>query len=129
VVQLKILSGKMAGREQVARHFPFQVGRASGAGLRLEDSGVWDQHLAIDLGSDAQFELQTQPGAATYLNGIPIEKSALRNGDVIQIGTAELLFGLSPTRQRSFLGRELFVWFGLAAISLGQIALIYWLLR
>jgi len=119
----------MAGREQVARHFPFQVGRASGAGLRLEDSGVWDQHLTIDLGPNTQFELQTQPGAATYLNGVPVEKSPLRNGDVIQIGTVELLFGLSPTRQRSFFARELLVWFGLAAISLGQIALIYWLLQ
>src|SRR4051812_6973684 len=119
----------MAGHQQVARRFPFTVGRAANVGLRLEDPGVWDDHFTINLGPDAQFELHSRPGATSYVNGTPLEASILRNGDLIKMGAVEIRFGLSPTRQRSFVARELFVWIGLAVISLGQVTLIYWLLQ
>jgi len=105
------------------------VGRSSNAGLKLEDPGVWDEHFTIHLGPDAQLEMHSGPGATSYLNGTPLETSVLRNGDLIKIGAVEMRFGLSPTRQRSFVARELFVWVGLTVISLGQVALIYWLLQ
>jgi hypothetical protein len=129
VVQLEILLGKMAGHQQVARRFPFMVGRAPNAGLKLEDPGVWDEHFTIHLGPDAQFEMHSRPGASSYVNGNPLQTRMPRNGDLIKIGAVEMRFGLSPTRQRSFVARELFVWVGLTVISLGQVALIYWLLQ
>lgn len=129
MVQLKILSGKMAGHECVARRLPFQVGRGTGAGLRLEDPGVWDQHLIIKLVEGSQLQIETQQGAVASVNGEAFEKRALRNGDLIQVGAVQLRFGFCATRQKSLLGRELLVWAGLAGISLGQVALIYWLLR
>jgi len=36
-------------------------------------------------------------------------------------------FALSPTRHRSLRIREALTWIALAALCLGQIALIYWL--
>ena len=53
----------------------------------------------------------------------------LRNGDLIQLGSSKLQFWLSETRQRGLRFREWLTWSGIAAISLGQVALIYWLLR
>jgi hypothetical protein len=129
VVQFKVLSGKLAGHECVARRFPFQIGRSPASGLRLDDPGVWDQHLIVDLGGGRDFQFQAQGGANALVNGQVLEQGLLLNGDSIQIGAVELRFGFSATRQKNLLGRELLVWFGLAAVSFGQIALIYWLLR
>jgi len=53
----------------------------------------------------------------------------LRNGDLIQIGSSKLQFWLSETRQFSLGLREWLLWSGIAIISMGQIALIYLLLR
>ena len=38
-------------------------------------------------------------------------------------------FWLAAARQRGLRSRELFVWALIAAVTAGQIALIYWLLR
>jgi Inner membrane component of T3SS, cytoplasmic domain len=128
VVQLRIVSGKSAGSERVARHFPFRIGRAANADLRLEDSGVWDEHLILSLTSDSKIELTIQLGAVASLNGESVNRAPLRNGDVIQIGAVELQFGLSPTRQKGLRGREALVWSGLVILCLFQVAVIYWLL-
>jgi len=118
----------MAGHECVVRHFPFRIGRAATSNIRLEEPGVWDQHLQITLSGDT-FEFETQPGASLLVNGSPVAKGRLRNGDSLQPGSAELRFSLSPTRQRNLIGREILVWLGLAALCLGQVGLIYWLLQ
>jgi len=52
----------------------------------------------------------------------------LRSGDVIEAGSLKLQFWLSETRQAGLRLREGLTWAAIAAISLGQIALIYWLL-
>jgi len=62
VIQFKILSGKMAGHYRVARHFPFQIGRKTGVDLQLEDAGVWDKHLTVQLAAGAEFQFETQSG-------------------------------------------------------------------
>ena len=48
MIQLRILSGQMAGDIQVVRHFPFHIGRAAENNLILDDSGVWDYHLTLE---------------------------------------------------------------------------------
>jgi hypothetical protein len=53
----------------------------------------------------------------------------LRNGDLIEIGSVKLQFFLSETRQKGLRFRETLKWAAIAIISLGQIALIYWLLQ
>ncbi len=52
MIQLNVLSGKKAGSQAVVRRFPFRVGRAPDNHLQLDDDGVWDQHLALELRKD-----------------------------------------------------------------------------
>ena len=130
MVQLRILSGKKAGSAYVARRFPvhsFPTRRT--ADLRLEEDGVWDQHLQLDLNPADGFHLRAQLGALVTLNGSPLPTTPLRNGDTIGIGALKIQFWLSETRQRGLGLREWLTWAAIAALALGQVAVIYLLLR
>jgi pSer/pThr/pTyr-binding forkhead associated (FHA) protein len=127
VLQLKILNGQKAGAEWTARRFPVRIGRAPEAHLRLEEPGVWDTHAQIDLKPAEGFLLSVASGALASVNGAPVERAALRSGDVIELGALKLQFGLSPTRHRDLRLREALTWLALALLCLGQVALIYWL--
>jgi len=129
MVQLKVLSGKKAGTAWVARRFPVRIGRSAGANLQVEESGVWDQHLQLDFNPAEGIVLSAQPNALTAVNGQAVRQTVLRNGDTIDIGSLRLQFWLSETRQADLRLREGFTWAAIAAISLGQVGLIYWLLR
>ncbi len=129
MVQLNILSGKKAGTVWVARRFPVRLGRLAGADLQLEENGVWDQHLQIDFNPGVGFVLTAQPDALVAVNGEPTRQSPLRNGDAIDLGSVKLQFWLAETRQASLAFREWVTWLGIAFVSLGQIGLVYWLLR
>jgi pSer/pThr/pTyr-binding forkhead associated (FHA) protein len=128
VIQLTILNGKKAGTEWVTRRFPFRAGRAAGCELCLDDEGVWDRHLEFNLKPAAGIFLAAQPSALTSVNGQPVAETLLRNGDLIEIGSLRLRFWLAPTRQGGLRLRESVTWLALALVSLGQVALIYWLL-
>jgi pSer/pThr/pTyr-binding forkhead associated (FHA) protein len=129
MVQFKILSGKKAGVVYVARRFPVRIGRAAAVDLRLEEDGVWEQHLQVDFDPASGFILTARADAPANVNGQPCQQSVLRNGDTIEVGSLKLQFWLSETRQGAMRLREGLTWAAIAAISLGQIALIYWLLR
>jgi hypothetical protein len=129
VLQLQVLSGKMAGVTSVARRFPFTVGRSGSAHMRIEDDGVWDNHLTFSLRRDRTIELTAQPGALVTVNGQSVPTAVVRNGDIIEMGAARLVFGLSPTRQKGTSLRETLVWLGLILIGLIEVGLIYYLLE
>jgi pSer/pThr/pTyr-binding forkhead associated (FHA) protein len=129
MIQLDILSGKKAGAQTVARHFPFRIGRASQNDLQLEDDGVWDQHLVLEFQKQEGFNLTTSPDAIATVNGEPVQNKILRSGDTITIGSARLQFWLAAPQQRRLRSGENFVWALLVFVTLGQFILIYWLLR
>ena len=129
MVQLDILSGKMAGSQTVVRHFPFRIGRGAGNQLRLEDDGVWDRHLTLELQRQEGFKLAVAPNAIVAVNNEPAQNSALHSGDVITLGSVKLQFWLAATRQRGLRLRELFVWALITAVTAAQFGLIYLLLR
>jgi pSer/pThr/pTyr-binding forkhead associated (FHA) protein len=129
VVQLDILSGKKAGASFVARRFPFQIGRAAGAGLVLEDSGVFDRHATLTVHRRESIALTIEEGALASLNGDPIQTAALKNGDVIQLGAAKVRFTIAAARQRSQGWREVATWIGLGLICMAQVGIIYLLLE
>src|SRR5437773_9698275 len=129
MLQLSILSGKTAGTAWVARRFPVRIGRSPSADLRLEEIGVWEEHLQLQFAPAEGFVLETAPNALATVNGQPLQRSVLRNGDLIEIGSVKMQFGLSETRQTGLRLREALTWAAIAGISLGQIALIYWLLK
>ena len=129
MIHLKIVSGKMAGTTFVARHFPVRIGRAAEADLQLEEPGVWDEHLQIILAGKEGFLVETHANALATVNGQPVQHLALRNGDLIEIGSLKIQFWLSEAPQRGLKIREAFVWAIIAAVTLTQIVLIYWLIQ
>jgi len=129
MVQLKILSGKKAGSSWDARRFPVRIGRSPGSDLQLEEPGVWDEHLKIGLQPAEGFVVETLPNAVATLNGQPVQRSLVRNGDTIELGSVKLQLWLSEPRQRSQSFREGFIWTVIVLVCLAQIALVYWLLQ
>ena len=129
MIQLAILSGRQAGTRWVARRFPSRIGRTTQSDLCLDDAGVWDQHLQLEIRTGQGAVLSASPDAFTAVNGQQVQEAVLRNGDLIEIGSVRLLFGLSATRQSSLRLREAVTWFALGAIGFAQVALIYWLLQ
>ena len=129
MVQLQVISGKMAGSVHAARHFPFNIGRARNADLRLEEPGVWEEHLRLSLVPGEGFVLQARPPALAALNGQPFDEALLRNGDAIEIGGLKLRFWLGETRQKKLRWREAWIWALILLITAAQIVLIYRLLR
>lgn len=127
MIQLDILSGSKAGHRTVVRQFPFSVGRSAQSHLRLEDAGVWDNHLEFTVRRDEGFILTASPETSTLLNSERIQTAVLRNGDVIDAGSVKMRFGMSPTSQSTLKLREVVTWVALAALCLAQVALIYWL--
>jgi hypothetical protein len=63
------------------------------------------------------------------VNDAPVRRAVLRNGDVISLGALKIRFSLGPVRQSSLAPREWLTWLALAALCLGQVALVYWLIR
>ena len=129
MVQLDILSGKKAGTRWVARRFPVRIGRAAVNDLQLEEDGVWDEHFELGFRPAEGFLLAARPNALARVNGQPAQGVVLRNGDCIEFGSAKVQFWLADTRQSGLRIREWFVWTLVVAISLGQVALVYWLIR
>ena len=129
MVQLKILSGKHAGNTWVSRRFPVRIGRSTKSDLQADDPGVWDQHARIDLVHREGFVLTAGEGALITVNGEPTLRAVLHNGDSIELGSLKTRFWLGEIRQSGLRLREWLTWTGIAAISRGQIALIYCLLR
>ena len=128
MIQFSILSGKKAGTLWVARRFPVRIGRDDASDLQVEEPGVWDQHLRVDFIPADGFVLSAQTNALAAVNGQSVQETVLRSGDLIEAGSLKLQFWLSETRQAGLRGRELLTWAAIASVSLGQIALIYWLL-
>jgi hypothetical protein len=129
MLQIRVLSGTKAGTICVARRFPFGIGRASSMDLCLEDDGVWDRHLVLDLTSESRITVTVQSEATATANGDCFHQVGMRNGDILAIGSVQLQLWLSETRPISFRHREWLMWIFLAALSLGQLALVYWLRR
>lgn len=129
MIQFKILSGKTAGATWVARRFPVRIGRAPAADLCLQDDGVWDQHLALEVHRQEGFVLTTQADALATVNGELVQQAVLRNGDHIEIGSVKLQFWLGETRQTGLGLREALAWAVIVCATAAQFGLLYWLLR
>jgi len=128
MVQLNILSGPQAGGFQAVRRFPFHVGRAPDNDLCLDTAGIWDYHFMLELRRNEGFFIQTFDEAFIAVNEQPQTSVKLHNGDVISFGSVKLQFWLAAPGQQGLRLREVFVWALLILVTLGQCALVYWLL-
>ncbi len=129
MIQLHILSGKMAGGIEAVRRFPFRLGRAAENDLILDEPGVWDRHLTLEFQKKEGFILQSAPETFVAINDEAQTSARLRNGDTISFGSAKLRFWLAAPRQRGLVFGELCIWLLLIAVTVFQFALIYRLLK
>ena len=127
MIQFSILTGKKAGVCWAARRLPVRIGRSPASDLQLDEEGVWDQHLRVDLKPRDGFYVTAQPNALASVNCQAVRQARLRNGDCVEIGGLKLRFWLGQTRQAGLRFREFLTWAAITAVCLGQIALIYWL--
>lgn len=128
-VLLRMLDGEAANREITVRHFPFTVGRAGDADLRLVRAGVWETHFSLLSESGSGIRLVATEGATTRVNGATVSETRLRPGDVIEAGGARLQFWLGAVRQKALRGGEWLVWAGLAVFVIIEIFLLGYLPR
>ena len=124
MVQLRVLNGSRAGSAQTAVQFPCTIGRSPNDTLQLNEAGVWDNHLQLDMQVPDGFRLSRLGEGRACVNGSEFDELLLRNGDVIELGAVKVQFWLSDVRQSSNRRRETLVWLGLAALVLLEGVLI-----
>ncbi len=129
MIQLRILSGQLAGETIFVRQFPFGIGRSAQDDLRLEDDGVWENHLNIKFNKREGFILKSAPEAFCAVNDEPQNSVRLRNGDLLSFGSVKIQFWLAPAKLRSLKLRELFVWLLLLGLTVAQLIVVAKLCR
>jgi hypothetical protein len=82
---------KVLGRPPVPiMHTPFKIGRALDNDLVLGDTTVSRYHAVLELEKDVLFVRDLRSTNGTYLNGRRIERSRIKEGDVLRLGQAEI---------------------------------------
>jgi predicted component of type VI protein secretion system len=128
MVQLNVLSGRKTGTTFNSTKLPLTVGRGEQSDLSLDEPGVWASHCKI-IWLPEGLVLQVEPNAFVSINGAPVERARLRNGDLISLGGVSLRFSFTPNRQPSMAWREWVTWIALGALCLSQVAVVYLLNR
>ena len=127
MIQLRVLSGQLAGEIFFVRQFPFGIGRSPHDDLHLEDDGVWENHLNIKFNKREGFILKAAPEAFCAVNDEPQNSVRLRNGDILSFGSVKIQFWLAPAELRGLKLRELCVWLLLLGLTVAQLAVVWWL--
>ena len=127
MLQIKVLSGKMAGTSTVARRFPFHVGRSADSDLRMEEPGVWENHLEIQFEPENGFTATPLGDALITVNGQGVQRKRVCNGDRIELGGAVLQCWLGETTQRGLRLREWIAWATILLVTLLELVLLVWL--
>jgi pSer/pThr/pTyr-binding forkhead associated (FHA) protein len=71
-------------------HTPFKIGRALDNDLVLGDTTVSRYHAVLELEKEVLFVRDLRSTNGTYLNGRRIERSRIKEGDVLRLGQAEI---------------------------------------
>ena len=90
---LKVTAGLIAGKQFILYRNPTFIGSGPECPIYLfKDPQVGRRHAAVHVVADG-FELENLPlGAATLVNGRPITRARLRNGDEVQVGGTRFRF-------------------------------------
>jgi pSer/pThr/pTyr-binding forkhead associated (FHA) protein len=125
MVEFRLLGNPKESATVVPRRLPCVIGRNRDADVCLDAVGVWERHVVIDLQPPHGFSIRARPEAPVPVNGEPIVEGVLRNGDVLGIGSLQIQFWLSETRQRGVRIRESLTWVLLGALCAIELGLIY----
>jgi pSer/pThr/pTyr-binding forkhead associated (FHA) protein len=129
MVLLKIANGSATGTAHPVRQFPFHIGRSPRADLRVEEAGVWDEHLTLDFDHAQGFVLTAHGQAIASVNGWPIQSVLLRNGDSIELGALKLRFWLGEVRQSRLRFHEALLWIALGLVTVLEVVLLLNLMK
>jgi hypothetical protein len=90
---LKVTQGLIAGKQFILYRNPTFIGSSPENQIYLfKDQQVGRRHAAIHI-VNGGFELEDLPlGAGTTINGRPVTRTRLKNGDQVQIGLTRFLF-------------------------------------
>jgi pSer/pThr/pTyr-binding forkhead associated (FHA) protein len=128
MVQLNILSGEYERQFVKSNTFPIRIGRGENCQLQLVDTGIWENHLELNLNEEQHFTIRTASDATAMVNGKPLKGvQLLRNGDLIEIGLVKIQFWLGTVQQKNLGIREAAVWALLLAVTMAEIYLLFWL--
>ena len=99
---LKVVAGLIAGKQFVLYRNPTIIGSSPQCEIYLfKDPQVGPRHAALHTVGRG-FEIESlHPGGATFVNGQPILRARLRNGDQVQIGSTAFVF---QEKERTQLG-------------------------
>jgi len=89
----KVTAGIIAGKQFVLYRNPTYIGSSPQCHIYLfKDPQVGRRHAAVHILSGA-FEIEDLPlGAKTFVNGRPVTRTRLRNGDRVQVGQTAFRF-------------------------------------
>jgi diguanylate cyclase (GGDEF)-like protein len=88
---LIVLAGESLGQMFRLERPEVVIGRAAGTDVRLQDDGVSRRHARIVL-VDGQLGIEDLESAnGTLVNGEPVRRAILRDGDKIQVGSTTIL--------------------------------------
>lgn len=107
----------------------FVVGRGAQANLRVEGAGVWDRHLSFEIDRAEGLIARCEEGAMAMVEGRPIQRHRVRNGDELTLGAFRVRISLAPTRRRSVGMWEAFFWMVFAGMLAAQVGVGWWLFR
>src|SRR5581483_6255042 len=85
---VRVIAGLIAGKQFILYRNPTYIGSSPDNQIYLfKDPKVGRRHAAIHLIGGGGFEIENLPlGDATVVNGKPITRARLRNGDEVRIG-------------------------------------------
>lgn len=129
MVQISIISGKNSGKTFNLNKFPALVGRDSKCDVALQDDGVWEKHFEITYVSGDGFYISSIEPAQTIVNDKVIQKTRLRNGDLITVGETKLRFWLSEVKSKDYSIREILTWISIISLFFIQVYIIYKLIQ
>lgn len=128
MLQLQVLTGKRSGSNVELKRLPCRVGRGKSCDLQLTDPGIWDSHVELVLEPREGIFVTVFPHAKAYVNGQPVDRARLRNGDILELGAVRMQFWLGTARQKRFLFSENLTWASVVAVVIAEVVLAYWLL-
>ncbi len=100
---LVVLAGSNVGEMYKLDEAEIVIGRASTAQIRLNDEGVSRRHARIVRDGDAVVVEDMQSANGTLVNGEPVARRALVDGDKVMLGSTSVLrFGYHDDLDESF---------------------------
>jgi diguanylate cyclase (GGDEF)-like protein len=87
-----VVAGAQLGHEAAIGELPLLIGRADDCGLVLADSSVSRRHCAVSRFASGYVVEDLGSTNGCFVNGEPVTRAALRDGDRLRIGHYELKF-------------------------------------